>query len=257
MRPSAPSNFADLCRTIVKERERGAEIRGNNFDVVRRRNLSILLGRVHALGGLSRAQMTRETGLNRETIAGLVGERPSSVVRPSKNIVAITVNPEVDAVTIGLVGLGGRVIRQVRPDNGSCYRSGHFNAALGDITHALTAPKRTEKSSASIAPWPSNGPTTTTTTQSKREQQLTKTGFMTTTTTNPIPASEANHPSTAYTASMGRTPRTRCTYSPKRTRSPRRGTQPKRVSAAICRMAAEGLPVQRSCTLLAVRNHRF
>jgi len=114
-----------------------AELRGNNFDVVRRRNLSILLGRVHALGGISRAQMTRETGLNRSTIADLVGElvqlglvveagpdqtnlvgRPSSVVVPSENIVAITVNPEVDAVTIGLVGLGGRVIRQVRYDTG-------------------------------------------------------------------------------------------------------------------------------------------
>jgi len=114
-----------------------AELRGNNFDVVRRRNLSILLGRIHALGGISRAQMTRETGLNRSTIADLVAElvqlglvveagpdqtslvgRPSSIVVPSESIVAITVNPEVDAVTIGLVGLGGRVIRQVRYDTG-------------------------------------------------------------------------------------------------------------------------------------------
>lgn len=117
-------------------RKLGAESRGNNFDVVRRHNLSILLRRVHALGGISRSQMTRETGLNRSTIADLVAElvrlglvvetrpdrtslvgRPSSVVVPKENIVAITVNPEVDAVTVGLVRLGGRVIRQVRYDS--------------------------------------------------------------------------------------------------------------------------------------------
>ena len=35
---------------------------------------------------------------------------------PNDTNVAITVNPEIDAVVIGLVGLGGRVIRQVRYD---------------------------------------------------------------------------------------------------------------------------------------------
>ena len=112
-----------------------AELRGNNLDLVRRRNLSLILGRVHALGAVSRAQLTRETGLNRSTIAALVGElvqlglvletepdqtnlvgRPSPVIVPSDRTVAITVNPEVDAVSIGLVALGGRVIRQVRYD---------------------------------------------------------------------------------------------------------------------------------------------
>lgn len=109
------------------------ELRGNNLDAVRRGNLSLVLSRVHTLGAVSRAQLTRETGLNRSTIAALVAElvdlglvretepdqtnqvgRPSPVVVPDERVVAITVHPELDAVTIGLVALGGRVLRSVR-----------------------------------------------------------------------------------------------------------------------------------------------
>jgi predicted NBD/HSP70 family sugar kinase len=107
------------------------ELRGNNLDVVRRRNLSLVLRRVHELGGISRAVLTRETGLNRSTIAALVVElvqlglvvetvpeatnqvgRPSPVILPAERAVAITVHPELDAATVSLVGLGGRVIRR-------------------------------------------------------------------------------------------------------------------------------------------------
>jgi predicted NBD/HSP70 family sugar kinase len=35
-------------------------------------------------------------------------------VRPSTSTVALAVNPEVDAITVGLVGLGGEVIRKIR-----------------------------------------------------------------------------------------------------------------------------------------------
>jgi predicted NBD/HSP70 family sugar kinase len=110
-------------------------LRGNNLDHVRRRNLSLVLGRVHQLRAISRAHLTRETGLNRSTIADLVAElvqlglvtetdpdstsqvgRPSPVVVPSDRVVSFTVNPELDAVTIAVVALGGRVLRQVRHD---------------------------------------------------------------------------------------------------------------------------------------------
>lgn len=110
-----------------------AELRGNNLDLVRRRNLSLVLGRVHEVGAVSRAQLTKETGLNRSTIAALVAElvqlrlvietepdqtnqvgRPSPVIVPSDRTVAITVHPELDAVDIALVALGGRVLRRVR-----------------------------------------------------------------------------------------------------------------------------------------------
>ncbi|MEP6481728.1 MAG: ROK family protein, partial [Rhodoglobus sp.] len=114
------------------------QLRGNNLDVVRRRNLALVLGRVHELGTVSRAQLTRETGLNRSTIAALVAElvqiglatesepdqtdkvgRPSLVIGLSERAVAITVHPELDAATICVVALGGRILhRQVHPTSG-------------------------------------------------------------------------------------------------------------------------------------------
>jgi predicted NBD/HSP70 family sugar kinase len=106
---------------------------GNNSDDVRSHNLSVILGQAHRSGGLSRAQLTRATGLNRSTIAALVAElvdrqlvvevepdssgqvgRPSPIVRPNPRAVALAINPEVDAITIGVVGLGGKVLRRGR-----------------------------------------------------------------------------------------------------------------------------------------------
>ena len=100
---------------------------------LRRNNLSNILGLVHQSGPLSRAQLTRRTGLNRSTVGAVVADladlrlvyegipersakagRPSPVVHVDRGTVAIAVNPEVDAVHVGLVGLGGRVLEQVR-----------------------------------------------------------------------------------------------------------------------------------------------
>ncbi len=91
---------------------------------VRQRNLARLLRLVHLEGPLSRATLTETTGLNRSTIADLVSElvreglveerapdpsrrvgRPSPVVAVSPDVLAIAVNPEVDALTIAAVGL--------------------------------------------------------------------------------------------------------------------------------------------------------
>ncbi|TBN55446.1 ROK family transcriptional regulator [Glaciihabitans arcticus] len=124
-----------MARQPVSPRAPG-DVRGNNLDVVRRHNLSIVLGLVHAEGSVSRAELTRRTSLNRSTIAALVAElvqlglvletepdatnqvgRPSLVIVPSDKLVAISVYPELDAVTIGLVALGHRVLRTVRYDN--------------------------------------------------------------------------------------------------------------------------------------------
>lgn len=110
-------------------------LRGSNLDQVRRRNLSAVLRMVHTHGSPSRAWITRETGLNRSTVAGLVAElverrlvsesvpdqtnqvgRPSRTILPSATTVALTVHPELDSVTVGLVSLGGRVVRRVRYD---------------------------------------------------------------------------------------------------------------------------------------------
>ena len=47
---------------------------GTNQESVRRHNLSTLLGHLHLAGQLSRSSLTTLMGLNRSTIADLVGE---------------------------------------------------------------------------------------------------------------------------------------------------------------------------------------
>ena len=113
--------------------EPSTETRGNSNDHVHRHNLSTILNLVHRTRGLSRSQLTHTMGLNRSTIAALVAElieldlvreesaestnqvgRPSPMVRPSTTPVGFAVNPEIDAITLGVVGLGGRVLTTVR-----------------------------------------------------------------------------------------------------------------------------------------------
>lgn len=108
---------------------------GSNLDNVRRNNLSAVLGLAHLQGRVSRADVTRATGLNRSTVGGLLSElvelglveerepdtthhagRPSPIIVPREDVVAIAVNPEVDAVTIGLVSLSGKVLKRIRYD---------------------------------------------------------------------------------------------------------------------------------------------
>jgi predicted NBD/HSP70 family sugar kinase len=106
---------------------------GKNRDVLRQHNLSIVLQMVHYYGTVTRSQLTAQTGLNRSTISDLVSEleqlgfayeteaasssgvgRPSLVVSASPNILAFAVHPEVDATTVGVVALSGRVLTSLR-----------------------------------------------------------------------------------------------------------------------------------------------
>lgn len=109
---------------------------GGSLDDLRRSNLSIVLGLVHANRQISRAELTRATGLNRSTIATIVADlewrglveaadpratnrvgRPSATIIPTERVAAIAVNPELDATTVSVVTLGGRVLRVVRYEN--------------------------------------------------------------------------------------------------------------------------------------------
>lgn len=107
---------------------------GDNADGVRRRNLATILDLVHHGRAASRAELTAHTGLNRSTVAALVAElaelglleegdpvahggvgRPSPAVRlAAGGPRVLALNPEVDAVTGALVGLGGTVGERVR-----------------------------------------------------------------------------------------------------------------------------------------------
>ncbi|MBF0815145.1 ROK family transcriptional regulator [Microbacterium paludicola] len=111
--------------------------RATSVEGVRRTNLGAVLRLVHHEGARSRAVITAETGLNRSTVsdlvatlvgAGLVEERdpdptrrvgrPSPIVAPSEDVVAIAINPEVDALEVGAVTLGGRVRARTRESVG-------------------------------------------------------------------------------------------------------------------------------------------
>ncbi|WP_372457080.1 ROK family protein [Microbacterium allomyrinae] len=102
---------------------------------IRQRNLARLLRLVHLEGPLSRASLTESTGLNRSTVADLVAElarlglvaehapdpsrrvgRPSPVVAVDHTVLALAVNPEVDALTIAAVGLDHTIARRERID---------------------------------------------------------------------------------------------------------------------------------------------
>jgi predicted NBD/HSP70 family sugar kinase len=107
-------------------------------DAARRSNLAHVLTLVHHGGPQSRAELTRATGLNRSTIATLTGQlaelrlayeaapmgsnaigRPSPTVHADASTVAIAINPEIDAITVGVVGLGGAMLRRVRHETRS------------------------------------------------------------------------------------------------------------------------------------------
>jgi len=122
---------------------------GTNLDTVRRHNLATVLGLVHREGPLARSALTTATGLNRSTVGALVGElvelglvqerepglsnrvgRPSPLVAPDGRVVAIALNPEIDAVTVGVVGLDATVHRRVR------YPTGHIPTAAEAVAIA-------------------------------------------------------------------------------------------------------------------------
>jgi len=108
--------------------------RGVASEEVRRHNLGAVLQRLHLGGPLSRSELTAMTGLNRSTIADLLGElttlglveerpgpaasgpgRPSPMVQTRPEGAAVlAVELAVDSVAIATVGLGGHVYNRLR-----------------------------------------------------------------------------------------------------------------------------------------------
>ena len=121
----------------------------------RAHNLARTLRLVHEDGGQSRAALTEQTGLNRSTIADLVAElvrrglvdervpdgpgrvgRPSPVVTASARVVAIAVNPEVDAVEIAAVGLDRSILVRERLPNETVPAPDAVAATIADRVRA-------------------------------------------------------------------------------------------------------------------------
>ena len=104
---------------------------GVRTEEVRRRNLSAALSGLHTQGRLSRAELTAQLGLNRSTIAALVGDlvahglahevgaraarggagRPSHLVEPdSERVCVLAADLGAGHLTVARVGLGGQVL---------------------------------------------------------------------------------------------------------------------------------------------------
>ncbi|GAB2829510.1 ROK family transcriptional regulator [Alpinimonas psychrophila] len=106
---------------------------GNNREHIRRHNLSAILRLLSQSGPMPRSALTQRTGLNRSTISGLVAElvelglvveaeavttqgvgRPSLMVSLTDDVVAFSVHPDIDAITVGVVTFSGKVIHKIR-----------------------------------------------------------------------------------------------------------------------------------------------
>lgn len=108
-------------------------MRKGTSEDVRRENLTAVLRSLMLSGPMSRADLGRLTGRNRSTVASLVADlaalglvdeqapvtdgtvgRPSHGVSLSSSVASFAVHPEVDALTVAIVGLDGQVRRKVR-----------------------------------------------------------------------------------------------------------------------------------------------
>jgi len=109
---------------------------GRNREDLRKHNLSAILDLLHRHGTLSRAQLTSTTGLNRTTVSYLVGElvelglaveskqstptgvgRPSVMVSPRDDVVSFALHVALDATTVGIVSLSGKVLTKASRPN--------------------------------------------------------------------------------------------------------------------------------------------
>jgi predicted NBD/HSP70 family sugar kinase len=123
-----------LSRTEITSPDGHNRVRGMAAEELRRHNLATILEFLHLSGPRSRSELAAATGLNRSTIADLIGEltalgladegpgiaasgpgRPSPVVRTRPHgAVVLAVEISVDSVAAATVGLGGHVYNQVR-----------------------------------------------------------------------------------------------------------------------------------------------
>ena len=125
-------------------------------DGLRRTNLRAILQAVHRRGPTTRAVLTRQLGLNRSTIGGLVAElqdlglvsegtgtvggpgRPSHVVSPCEENAVVAVDVGVDRISAAVVGLGGGVReRRTRPHHRGEHDVAHVVESVAQMVDDL------------------------------------------------------------------------------------------------------------------------
>ena len=122
-----------MSRTGASGRDTASR-RGVAAEELRRHNLAAVLERLHLSGPHSRSELTARTGLNRSTVADLIGEltalglaeegpapatsgpgRPSPLVRArAQGAAVLAIEVSVDSIAVATAGLGGVVYDQVR-----------------------------------------------------------------------------------------------------------------------------------------------
>lgn len=133
---------------------------GTNQEAVRRHNLGTLLRHVHRAGQVSRAELTSVMGLNRSTIAGLVGEleslgvtergmpsnAPRGAGRPSAGVAltdkgpyVIAVDLGVDRVSVARVGLGGAVQQRADAPTDGIAEAWQVGASVATLIRHVTS----------------------------------------------------------------------------------------------------------------------
>lgn len=128
----------------------------NGPEGLRAQGLSQILTLVHRNGPLSRAELTRRSGFNRSTVGSLaqalteknlvreaepaVGGRvgrPSPIVQVNRDVAVLAVNPDIDALTVGVVGLGGHVHQRIRRETHGIPSVGDAVALTRDVVEEL------------------------------------------------------------------------------------------------------------------------
>lgn len=131
---------------------------GSGLDSVRRHNLGRIVELVHQGGVQSRSALTKATGLNRSTVAALVAElaaagivvesvpvggqgvgRPSPLVAAGPRAVAFAANPELDAITVAAVRLGGEVVERVRREVVDAPTAEEASSIIAELVAELAA----------------------------------------------------------------------------------------------------------------------
>lgn len=131
---------------------------GRDTASLRRHNLQAVLHHLHLHGPTSRVRLGEVTGLTRTAIADLVTEltghelvtesgrnqphagrgRPPMIVSPSdRRAYVLAVSVEVDTITVGRVGLGGRLSEELSVPHH--YRRGNPGQSLDQLTELLAA----------------------------------------------------------------------------------------------------------------------
>lgn len=130
--------------------------RGGTAAQLRATNLSRVLGLLHRDGPTSRAAITRALGVNRSTVASLVGEltelgivgethppgtgaagRPSPVVAFDASMVGVGIGIELDAVTVALVDGHGGVVERRRSEHGGDLDPARMAATASGLATAM------------------------------------------------------------------------------------------------------------------------